>query len=377
MKTLVNPILENDSKDGWPVKVDLKVIAPGLVHYEDLKDQSGNKVGGNVLIRKEAFDKMAASCEGKPIVNWDHRKVDPKEFSRGTFQGVVTGPAIFNAADGWYHAPGLVWDKATLANIEAGYSISCAYMPTEMDETGGKYNAVPYMAEVMDGRYTHIAVVSSPRYNEARIELLNSQGGSMNLLAKLFGKGFENGADIDVEKSTVKMEDGTERPLSELINSFKKAEALKAAKTGVLPDDATIEIDGKKITVAELKNAELGLKNDADKEREKMEGEHKNDAHVSVPMKNCAMCNAAEEEKKKADEDKEKKNAAAAKEAKEKEAEELKNKAAAEAKEAAKRAADLEEKRNKGQKVDMPTPRSLRDMVAEGEARYGQTAGAK
>ena len=229
MKTLVNPILENDSKDGWPVKVDLKVIAPGLVHYEDLKDQSGNKVGGNVLIRKEAFDKMAASCEGKPIVNWDHRKVDPKEFSRGTFQGVVTGPAIFNAADGWYHAPGLVWDKATLANIEAGYSISCAYMPTEMDETGGKYNAVPYMAEVMDGRYTHIAVVSSPRYNEARIELLNSQGGSMNLLAKLFGKGFENGADIDVEKSTVKMEDGTERPLSELINSFKKAEALKAA----------------------------------------------------------------------------------------------------------------------------------------------------
>ena len=120
---------------------------------------------------------MAASLEGKPIVNWDHRTVKPKEFSKGTFQGII-GKPYYNSMDGWYHAPGYVWDEATKKNIQEGYSISCAYTVSEWGD-GGAYHKVPYEKEVKNGTYTHIAVVSTPRYEGARIELLNSAKGGV------------------------------------------------------------------------------------------------------------------------------------------------------------------------------------------------------
>ncbi len=184
--TEIQKEIENGLKNGWPSLVDMKVITPGLVHYEDLLNSNGKPVGCNVLVRKDALDKMAHSIQGKPIINWDHRKVDPKEFSQGKFQGIVTGPAVFNAEDGYYHAPGYVWDEATRKNIQNGFSISCAYTVTDEDGPG-THNALKYDVEVKNGEYTHIAVVPSPRYEGARIELLNSKGGVMGLMS-LFRK---------------------------------------------------------------------------------------------------------------------------------------------------------------------------------------------
>ncbi|MES2220677.1 MAG: DUF2213 domain-containing protein, partial [Acidobacteriota bacterium] len=241
---LENPALENASRDGWPQEVDLKFIVPGLVYYQDLKNTKGETTGGTVLVRKEAFDKMNASAKGKPIVNWDHRKVNANEFDRGTFQGVVTGPAYFNAADGWFHAPALVWNKQTLKNIENGFSVSCAYQPV-LDTKAGFYNQVPYQAEVLDGEYTHFAVVSVPRYEEARIELMNSGGNTMGLLSFFRKDKPEEKIDFDPATAKVAVEGSGDVPLAELINSFR---ATKAANVKVGMEDM-IDVDGQKISV--------------------------------------------------------------------------------------------------------------------------------
>lgn len=364
--------LENDSKDGWPSTVDMRVILPGLVRYNDLLNDRGERVTGDVLVTKEALDRMANSLEGKPIINWDHRKVSASEFTKGRFQGVITTPAVFNAADGWYHAKGLVWDEATRKNIENGYSISCAYTVSEWGEGPGTLNMVPYLQEVKNGKYTHIAVVPTPRYEGARIELLNSGGKTMGLLSLFRKDKPEEKIDIDMG-AKVSLENGVEATLEEMANSWRKEQALKDAASGKFTDADIVEIDGKKVSLKELKNAHLAMYNEA--EKRDREEKHNSGAHKGSPMSNCERCNAESEESKKQEEKERKEqeertnSQAAAKKAKE--AEELKNAEAKAKAEAEKKAAELENARSKGGKVEYPKITSLREMMAEGEARYG------
>lgn len=368
MITLEKDLLSNSTLDGWPSTVDMKVILPGLVHYDDLRNGAGETVSGEVLVSKEALDRMANSMEGKPIINWDHRSVTPDDYKKGRAQGIIVSPAVFNAADGWYHAKGLVWDEQTKRNIENGYSISCAYTVKEWGDGPGTHNQVPYLQEVKNGTYTHIAVVPTPRYDGARIELLNSIGGKAMGILNLFRKDkSEEKVEIDLENTVTKVGD-KDVSLSDLVNSFKKA---NPAPVG-LRDEDTVEIDGKKVTILELKNAHIALYNEA--EKKDLEEKHNSGAH-STRLSNCAMCNAADEEDKKKKDEDERTNAVAAAEKKRKEEEELANsrKTAAEQAriEAEKNAARLEEMRNKGGKLDMPKVRTLQDQMADGEARYG------
>mgnify|MGYP006921296857 CR=1 FL=1 len=378
-----NLSFENSSKDGWPVLVDMKVIVPGLVHYEDLLNSNGKPTGGNVLVTKETLDRMAPTLEGRPIINWDHRKVDQKDFSKGRAQGVISSEARFNerwnaetktwvpANDGWYHAKGLVWDEETRKNIENGYSISCAYVVEEWGDGPGRHNQVPYEREVKNGSYTHIAVVPSPRYEGARIEMLNSKGGVIMGLLNIFRKDkADEKVEIDISKSKVAIDGLGEVSLEQLVNSFKALDAAKSSES--FSDEDMVEVNGKRVSMKELKNAHISMI-EAEK-KITLENAHKAGDHKTISA-DCSMCATAESEAKKLKESEELKNAAEAEEKKRKE-EELKNSAlaAAEAKEkeeAAARAARLDELRNKGKEVVLPEIKTVQDLVAEGEARYG------
>lgn len=377
-ETLKLKELFNDSTDGWPCMVDLKIICPGLVHYEDLLGADGNSYAGEILADKEFLDKIAPTLEGRPIVNWDHRKVKPEEFSRGTFQGLIASPAQFNrkwdptanewvdSGDGYYHAKGFVWDQATLKNIERGFSISCAYKVKMWEGKSGTHAAVPYADAAKDGFYTHIAVVESPRYERASIELLNSIGGKVMGLLSLFKKdNTEEKLELDLETTKLPVEGAGDVSLSELMNSHRKLAAAKKAAT--LSDDQVIMVDGVKTTLGQLKKDHLELKNNLglmENSDEKMKEDHEKGDHKENTLKNCAMCNSSDDEKKKKD-DEEKKNAAdaATKAAKEKEDEECQN--------ATKRAQELENAREKGRTIELPKIVSLTDKVAEGRSRYG------
>jgi hypothetical protein len=340
----------------WPMVCKCRHIEPGLVAYDDI---------GTALVTKETLDKMLQSFIGKPVINEAHKPVSPGIFKDGEADGVVTDH-YFDPADGWYWARFVVWDETTKRNIESdAYSVSCAYDVLDVNDAGGTHNNVPFEGEFTDGVYTHLAIVRNPRYEGARIVILNSkdEGGSMkfkfwNLFKSKDGKEVKNTMEGEVSQQTVPV-DGEPVPLKMLIDCWKAEEAEKAKAAelsaqnkdaGAISEDTVIELDGKETSVKNMCESYRNAK---------------------------ARKNADDEAKKKADEEK------AAKEADErKNAEDVaaKEKADAEAKEKADKERqnsvvnkDLRDAAHRRGTPQAPEIMSRRDRIEEGARRYGSS----
>jgi hypothetical protein len=303
--------------DGFPkASPPIKFLMPGLVEYEYMN--GGN--GARVLVTKKAIDKMLndpdKSIVGKPVINVAHRDVSPEDYKNGKADGVVTR-AWFDAQEGWYCCEALIWDEDTRRNL-LNESVSCEYTGTGWGPAG-TLNQVDYDKEVTDGRFKHLAVVSGPRYEGAK--LMNSTGGNkpMTKLFQWLKKGTEEVKNaVEVDARTAVEIDGKEVPLDNAIAAWKESEAAKAkAKADadaaalrnaakVLSDDEIVTIDGKPVKVTDLKNALAEKARNASEE--KMEKDHKDGEHKGKEMENCPMCNSEEKEK----EEKEKKEKDAA-----------------------------------------------------------------
>lgn len=289
--------------DGYPKPITIKYIMPGLVEYEYMND--GN--GARVLVTKNALDKMLADPEktivGKPVVNLAHRDVSPDDYKNGKADGIVTD-AWYEPEDGWYYCEALVWDEDTRRNMQNGHSVSCEYTALPPWGPAGQLNQVSYDKEVTDGRYKHLAVVSGPRYEGAKI--MNSTGGKKPMkLLQWLKKGNEevkNSTDVDGEKTAVVGDDGVEYPLDKAVTALKnqiaakaEADALALKNAKVFGENDTITIDGKVYTGTDLKNALAAQVKNASEE--KMEKDHKDGEHKGKDMDNCPMCNSEEKEK--------------------------------------------------------------------------------
>ena len=237
-----------------------------------------------VLIQKEALDRMAPTFVGMPVFNEDHIKGVPYEeliqaFSDGKFKadGVVSAVS-WNEKTGWFDGDLIVWDDATSQNIESGsYFPSCAYIPGENPGDtgpGGKWHNIPYDEEIVNGKYTHLAIVPRPRYEGAKF-YENSTGGNRMLL-RIFGKskekqnaappadppkqdpkapaepdkGMENASEVDMN-SEVQLPSGETVPLSALIEAYK-AKAGPAPQENSLSPDDEVDIDGTPVKIAAL-----------------------------------------------------------------------------------------------------------------------------
>lgn len=302
---------ENSSSD-WPITFKCSYIEPGLVAYADV---------GNVLVRKEVLDKMANSFVGKPVVNEEHKDVSPADFRLGKADGIVN--SVWYDTDGKFHCAYQVWDSNTRTNIKNGYQVSCAYKVLRWG-SGGVHNNIPYDREVLDGEYTHLAIVSNPRYEDVKIY---NKGGRMTLkwLSKIMKDGKELVNTNEIETSNSKVEiDGKTVGLDECLNAFKEQQAKKekdALKNQAPKDSDTIDLgNGLKATVSELKAAyaaknaeeekekkEKDEAKNAEDEKEKkkkedealnaqrkndMEKDHKDGKHDEKELKSCEMCNA-------------------------------------------------------------------------------------
>lgn len=429
----------------WPKKYTCSFIEPGLVHYQDLGPckKCGNAMscsngsegpgsgceptGEHVLVKQEALAKMAQSFVGKPVIDKMHKDVTPDTVAEGEADGIVTRVWLDDKT-GWWMCEFLVWNPEAQLHCESSaYSVSCAYEPTAVNQDGGEYHNIPYAEEIEDGSYTHLAIVTNPRYEGARI-FVNSKGGSMSWRKWLPGA-RKNAAPLDPLKTLVDV-DGEKVPLQNLHDALKSEEEkknaeAKAAEEQVLNDDEMVcEIDGKEHKLGELKQAYRASKKNADAPADKScptcgnsagsgDGEPEKlpdlrrqnadaEAKAAEEKKNADDAAKAAEEKKNADEKalEEKKNADDAAKAEElkknadeeaKAAEEKKNaddKAAAEALEKKKNAEEkaLEEKRNAGRKsfaalrnaregfAGEPSkilPASIDERLAKGKAKYG------
>lgn len=350
-RLMLDPVILNSmgAENKWPKAYKCRFIEPGLVNYADF---------GTVMVSKEALDRMAKSFIGKPVVNVIHKDVSPRDFAMGAVDGIVAD--VWFDQDGWYWAKFLVWDPATQKNCESpAYSVSCAYDLIEAKDEGGTHNNIPYNQEVVNGEYTHLAIVANPRYEGARI-LYNSKGGK-DMKWKFWQSNGKEKVELQniSEDSTVEV-DGKEVPIKTLVEMWNSSKPV--TKVGI---ESIIEVDGTEIPVKDLVAKFTTMKNAEDKDekekkdKEERENAHKSGSHKTSRMSNCKLCNAEDDADKKKKEADEKKNA------------EDKEKEDKEKRENDKNFVDLRNAAQVRGQVTTPTLVTRQDRIAEGAKRYG------
>lgn len=283
-KSLHNSLNNADEQGSYPKRYRSEFIYPGIMSYEDIG-------AGVVYVGDNALKKMNSSFIGKPVINEAHQDLTPEKafkLSNTDLESLADGVVyeVGKLANGNYYCDMMIWGEATKDNIDnKGYVVSCAYIPTKVNNAGGVYEGVKYDEEVLDGTYTHNAIVNNPRYEKVKIYelplvyensttaeacmiLQNCKGEKMKFKFKtvrefLNGRAKENAEvpkeETPAEEEMLNMEgtvidvDGEMIPLEEAVKIYKEAkqnEEAESAKT-LSPGD-TIEVDGETITVADI-----------------------------------------------------------------------------------------------------------------------------
>lgn len=231
-------------------------IEPGIISYEDVDM-------GIVFVGKPALDRMRKTFIGKPVVTGAH--YDPEngeEFA----MGVVTDVGHEN---GWDWADLMIFDEETRQRIDIeGYGVSCAYTPTQTAGTG-KYHGIAFDAEVLDGEYTHMAIVDSPRYEGSLIYLNSKKEKTVKRIFKLNSgkkpdeKAAEKAAEeiknaeakvtngeegVNMDDAYIELDNGDRVPLSEMISAYKD-------RGNMMNMEDEVDIDGTKVPMKEIYDA--------------------------------------------------------------------------------------------------------------------------
>lgn len=151
-------IKQRANEKEFPKDYTCSFLEQGLVSYEDVG-------AGVALLKKETIDRMLSSIIGKPVLI-DHKDVTPADFKKYAV-GYVTA-AYFNSDDGMFYCKFILTDDEAKKVVEQGYSVSCSF---NVNSTigGGEYHAIKYDEEITGAEFTHLALVSNPRYEECKI----------------------------------------------------------------------------------------------------------------------------------------------------------------------------------------------------------------
>jgi len=179
----------------------------GLVSYEDTGD-------GVFLLKKETLDKMMPTIEGRPVI-LGHKSITLDNLEENAVGYVTKG--WFNTETGQFDCEILVKDSDVYDDIKNGNNkVSSAYQVTKLGE-GGKYLGQDYEAEILDGTFTHLAIVENPRYPDAKI-LINSLNGDKEMGLFNLKNNNENAIEITAEDTVEYM--GKTYSIGELVNSY-------------------------------------------------------------------------------------------------------------------------------------------------------------
>lgn len=301
-------------KTSWPNVYSCNFIEQGLVSYDDVGE-------GILYVPKEALDRMLPTIIGKPVVI-KHRKVTPDNYEQFREQRVIVGNVIrawFNPQDGWFWCDFLVDTQVGRERIDIHKdTVSCAYAVIDAKE-GGLWHDIKYDGELVDGSFTHLALVESPRYEGAKITkqlpmmlvnekaahlITNEEDTEMNI-KELINSIFNKKADGSKEViNPVVILNGKEFPLSTVLEAIQEKFNGEGEMKGVMAkDDMLVDINGHSYSVADIKK---NFKPENEKKNcncSAKDGEsHKED---------CAMYNKKNEktEEEKAKEEKDKENA--------------------------------------------------------------------
>jgi len=304
---------EKSNASRWPVRFFAKHMQPGVCGY-------GTET---VLVDTDAMKKMIGNdAIGKPIYVLHNSAPNDERLAklREEAEGYIID-SFYNELDGWAWFECLATGDGAHQALARGWSVSNAYLPTKWDK-GGTKNNVPFDREVMDGVYTHLALVPDPRYEDACImtpeqfgqyqdskkrqleELRNSKSSEEKKMFKLFNRDRKPAtADSITAETEVELDDGKTVTIGEMMNALKadkaKTEEEKKNAKAKKNEKDNDEDEKEEKEKAERENAARAKKNS-----EKMN----EDTEVSVdgetmPMKElmsrynaCMKKNAAESE---------------------------------------------------------------------------------
>jgi len=259
----------------WPERFAANFIEPGPCLYKATQEQPKDEM---VLLEADVLEKMARSLVGKPVVDWDHADVWPSMIAEGESDGIVTD--VWKEADGWWHCAFIVWTKDAIEHCKSGaWHVSCAYVPTRRDMKAGTHHSIPYTEKVLDGEYTHLALVKNPRYEKARIRA-NSKTGGYKMAFKWLNKPKPSALRLNAGDEEVLVDvDGEAVPMAELVSAMAEQERQDRVLSGADEDEIEME-NGAKVKLGALRQAHrnrMNRRNAEEKERkEKEEKDRKN-----------------------------------------------------------------------------------------------------
>lgn len=145
-----------NSKDWAKVYTGKNAMYQGIATYQD----------ECVLLTNETLKEYINDLKGKPVLINHKSGVCPENMNDGAV-GYVTD-AYYNSETGNFDCKFIIKDDEAKDLIKQGYSVSTAYIPTEYGK-GGSYINTPYDKEIKGLKFTHLALVPDPRYEEAKI----------------------------------------------------------------------------------------------------------------------------------------------------------------------------------------------------------------
>lgn len=270
-------VLPIENAKDFPSFVYCRHMQPGLVGYANER----------VLVDADAIKRMLPSLNGRPIY-LNHQDVDLATMKQKAAGYVVD--AFYNELDGWGWAKLMLTDDEAKEAVKSGWRVSNAYVPTDWAGKGLNNN-VEYDRAILNGKFTHLALVRDPRYEQAQIftpEAFNAyQSEKRQQLSTLrnsktepTGKERKMGlnfftrkkeavtavdADTVVEITNDKGE-VSEMAIGDMVKALENAKPAAPAPAAEAPKadelaNSKVKVGDKEMTVAELVAAHTALQN--------------------------------------------------------------------------------------------------------------------
>lgn len=340
MNRLFKFIKEAQNATQYPAAYDFEFLEPGLVNYKDIEC-------GICNLDKEVIDAMLPSMIGKPLTIL-HQKAKPEDLEKISNGNVFN--VYYDQPSGKYRCKFIATTDEAHKNIAKGWKVSCAYDVHKLGP-GGFRNAVPYQQSILNGTFTHLALVpedkaryedSTGRIVDNAMLVFNNSIGEATLLrdkpiqeAKSmlkfkfhFPVSIESVANsVDSEKTLVEVSKGKKVSVKDLIAAYNsKSEVLENSEE--VSEDSLLEIQNSKgetikVSVKDLVEAYNGeasasddeaakKKEDDEKEKTELENAMSDDEKKDYgKMDDEAKCSYRKnmKERKNAKEEEEKKEA--------------------------------------------------------------------
>lgn len=188
--TAINSIYLNEDTGGKGRFFKSRFLQAGLVKYQF----------GVCLLKKETIDKFVNTFIGCPVVI-NHQDVTD-ESAKEQRVGVISR-VYFEPSDAWFWCEGVLFDNEAIDLVQKGYTVSCQYEITEYSDNPDEelHNGNPYDKEILDGRFEHLAIVDSPRYEDAIIAV-NSKANEYQPIIDYI-ENYNTGGIMDKETRNV------------------------------------------------------------------------------------------------------------------------------------------------------------------------------